>query len=1221
MYFSATVRWYSRIMPLILVLSCSHHLVKAQSTILLGSASAGGSEFGSLIQYKPGATAFTASANLLGTVGGTPTSSTPVLFNNKLYGTTQVGGVYGLGVIYAYDLGTATYAILHNFTTSTGSSCNVGLTLASNNKLYGATNPESFPGIHKGSVFELDPASGLFTIKCNFTQLDGFRPAGAMLEHNTKLYFMTSNGGGSSSINSGGSIIEYTPGATAYTVRYKYSGSGATWLNGRTPQGAFIKVNNKLYGITNSGAALNRGTVFEYLPGAASITVRANFGTTDHARPLSTLALAADGKLYGISQIGGDSSEGAIFSFDTVTYALSKRYSFRPTQGRAPLAAMVTSTSGLLYGTTNSGGLYEGGVLFHFNHSTSMYTVVHHFATANGSQSQCALRELPSGDFVGTTNAGGAGGNGTLYKFQTVSASYTPYVHFTQADQGAWPTGRFTHATSGRYYLLTQYGGLYNKGAIIEYNRLTNTYIRRASFNDTSGAYPRSTLVQAPNGKLYGIAQYGGSGSALSCAGGCGVLFEFDTTTNLISKKKDFGGSIGDAPVGELVIGGLNKLYGVASISTGVAGSNFGGLIFEYNYATNVLTTKTQLTSTTGDYPQSGLILANNGLMYGVTTANASSAFMGSLYEYNAVTNVLAKKVEFSGVANGANPSGELVQASNTDLYGTTERGGTADLGTVFKYNIATATLTKLVDFTGGNGSLPNSKLVQAIDGKIYGVTSAGGSSGAGIIFQIDLATGSFTKMVDFAPSTGRNPSYGGLVEVPVPCTLPGLATIAASATTICSPAGSSTLSIASGSLNDATTWTWYAGTCNSTPIGTGTSIVVSPTSTTNYFVRGTGGCVVTSPCASKIIVLGTANASTTTIASCSNYVWTNGTTYNNTGIYTQTLTNVSGCDSICTLNFTKLPPLVTNIADTAYLTLGLPWGPTVTSSGTYTHAYVSVFGCDSVVTVDAVVHSGILLSAKVLLAGCYDAGLQLCADSLRAKSLIPLMQPFGTGIYATAFHNVGIGGSEATTSAILTTTGANAIVDWVFIEYRSQSNPAQVVGTRSALLQRDGDVVDIDGVSAVQTNLPPGNYYISIKHRNHLGVMSAAAISFASTGATVCNFTNGSALAYTFSGDKSNGVYGSMATAGTAKLLRAGNCNITSPTLAALISYNASTKSDRHALLLGTSGGGLIDVYSLFDCNMDGNSSYGTVKPDRLVILSAVYNSHTLVLHEQIPD
>jgi hypothetical protein len=96
-------------------------------------------------------------------------------------------------------------------------------------------------------------------------------------------------------------------------------------------------------------------------------------------------------------------------------------------------------------------------------------------------------------------------------------------------------------------------------------------------------------------------------------------------------------------------------------------------------------------------------------------------------------------------------------------------------------------------------------------------------------------------------------------------------------------------------------------------------------------------------------------------------------------------------------------------------------------------------------------------------------------------------------------------------TNTVLTVTGANAIVDWILIELRSKTSPSTVLYTRAALLQRDGDIVDIDGTSALTfIGASEDNYYVAVRHRNHLGFRTSTpkALALIPTG---LNFTNGS--------------------------------------------------------------------------------------------------------------
>jgi len=75
---------------------------------------------------------------------------------------------------------------------------------------------------------------------------------------------------------------------------------------------------------------------------------------------------------------------------------------------------------------------------------------------------------------------------------------------------------------------------------------------------------------------------------------------------------------------------------------------------------------------------------------------------------------------------------------------------------------------------------------------------------------------------------------------------------------------------------------------------------------------------------------------------------------------------------------------------------------------------------------------------------------------------------------------------------SVFAVTGENAIVDWVFLELRDKNDYTNTVATRSALVQRDGDIVDLDGTSSVFfPDVNSDNYFLVVRHRNHLGAMT----------------------------------------------------------------------------------------------------------------------------------
>ncbi|WP_299216155.1 glycosyl hydrolase [uncultured Aquimarina sp.] len=113
-----------------------------------------------------------------------------------------------------------------------------------------------------------------------------------------------------------------------------------------------------------------------------------------------------------------------------------------------------------------------------------------------------------------------------------------------------------------------------------------------------------------------------------------------------------------------------------------------------------------------------------------------------------------------------------------------------------------------------------------------------------------------------------------------------------------------------------------------------------------------------------------------------------------------------------------------------------------------------------------------------------------LMRDDLRVAGIVPNTSPYSDGLIVP--------------SSMLNTTGTDAIVDWVWLEFREATNKANVVASRSALLQRDGDIVDVDGNQQLKLDLIAGDYFLAIKHRNHLGIVSASTYSLTATTATV---------------------------------------------------------------------------------------------------------------------
>lgn len=241
---------------------------------------------------------------------------------------------------------------------------------------------------------------------------------------------------------------------------------------------------------------------------------------------------------------------------------------------------------------------------------------------------------------------------------------------------------------------------------------------------------------------------------------------------------------------------------------------------------------------------------------------------------------------------------------------------------------------------------------------------------------------------------------------------------------------------------------------------------------------------------------------------------------------------------------------------------------------------------------------SPIKVSAKVLLSGPYNSGAGLMKDSLRTLGLIPLSSPYASIGYMHTANNR----NETVQSSVFSVSGANAIVDWIIVELRNSSSNT-VVASRSGLLQRDGDITEIDGVSPLEFDMPAGSYKISIRHRVHLGIMSASAYNLTST-PTAVDFT-------------SINVYGTNAR-NASNLLWGGNTNFDN-----VVKYSG-TSNDRD-IILNTVGPSTpsrsISGYLLTDLNMNGVTKYTGSRNDRDIILTNVGSATpNNIITQQLP-
>jgi hypothetical protein len=271
-----------------------------------------------------------------------------------------------------------------------------------------------------------------------------------------------------------------------------------------------------------------------------------------------------------------------------------------------------------------------------------------------------------------------------------------------------------------------------------------------------------------------------------------------------------------------------------------------------------------------------------------------------------------------------------------------------------------------------------------------------------------------------------------------------------------------------------------------------------------------------------------------------------------------------------------------------------------------------------------------IAVSAKIFLQGSYNTSTgyhknvtTAWASVLNATSGGGLAQPYNISAFGS------YAGTESVSTGYFTSdNGCNKdIVDWVLVELRDATTPSTIVARRAAFVREDGIVVDLDGVSPVTFKnylssgsdfTTAGNYYLAIRHRNHLGVRSAATLSLNGGSVATYDFTTAQSQAYQNASITSNAA---MKELGSNKFgMWGGNANGNNSSRAT----GGSTLND-YLFLINTALGGNIavivpNVYNTADMNMDGTirASGGQAINDYLFLINLVLGGNIAVILTQ---
>jgi uncharacterized repeat protein (TIGR03803 family) len=357
--------------------------------------------------------------------------------NGDLYGTTVYGGADGFGTIFKINP-SGTLTTLYSFCSQSGctdgSEPFTGLIQATNGNFYGTTRNGGLDGAYGlGTIFKVTPGGTLTTLHSFGSQsLDGQEPLAGLVQASNGDFYGTAYSGGA--YQGSGTVFKITPSGTLTTL-YSFCAQSAC-SDGAGPTAGLVRATNgDFYGTTDYGGTSDSGTVFKITPGGVLTTLHsfcASGGScADGQHPDAGLVQASNGEIFGTTYEGGPGGAGTVFKITpsgTLTTIYAFCATFVCTAGAFPASDLIQAGDGNLYGTTLYGGSSNDGTIFKITPNGTL-TTLHSFCAqsgcADGTYPYASLVQKTNGEFYGTTSAGGANNDGTVF---SLSVGLGPFV-------------------------------------------------------------------------------------------------------------------------------------------------------------------------------------------------------------------------------------------------------------------------------------------------------------------------------------------------------------------------------------------------------------------------------------------------------------------------------------------------------------------------------------------------------------------------------------------------------------------------------------------------------------------------------------------------------------------------------------------------------------------------------------------------------------------------
>ncbi len=362
-----------------------------------------------------------------------------------------------------------------------------------------------------------------------------------------------------------------------------------------------------LFGTCSQGGTLNGGTIFQADLDGSNLHTVYSFQNVEGALPWGKIAQASNGKIYGVTFLGGCSDSCVIYEYDPIAGTCTDVYDFfcnGPPVSEPSPNGLILSHDGNLY------GLGQSGLLYKFNPNTHVYTLLNQSSASYSG----GLLQVPNGTLYGVSYSNGVNNQGYIFSYDLTTQVYFVLYSF-DGIHGANPYyENLILGTGGKLYGTTIHGGANNMGVIFSYDLSSNIYTDLHDFDATSGSFPYSGLIQVSNGKLYGMTHDGGTSNY-------GVIFSYDIPTAQYTVRYNFDGNNGANPERGLTQVTNGKLFGTAG-----GGSSNGGVAFSFDITTNAYIVVAYFDLATGSGPLCDIQQGVLPIVEGIASADNSPA-------------------------------------------------------------------------------------------------------------------------------------------------------------------------------------------------------------------------------------------------------------------------------------------------------------------------------------------------------------------------------------------------------------------------------------------------------------------------------------------------------------------------------------------------------------------------------------------------------------------